>query len=762
MIIPAYPGGSPGQSAATRFQRSAILALAAWWLGVFAQAGPAPASLVWTEPSRDSSGSMPLGNGDLALNLWVEKDGALQFYLSKSDAWDSYARLLKLGRMRVELTPNPFRAGEPFRQELQLARGAIEIEAGTGPEAVRLRIWADANHPVVRLEMESSTPHTMEVRMDSWRRAERPLSAAEHSGGETFAKDVPAISYPDTFLADHECCVVWYQRNPASAYPNSLRHQDLGELVGRFPDPLLGRTFGGALTSTDLSRSNDTTLRSAQPILRATVAIHALTAITPTSGEWVSLLEKQKQAAEQIPLEQARQAHERWWQSFWERSWIQLQPSQASAAAAEVLNRGYVLQRFLNACAGRGAFPIKFNGSLFTVDVPGKFDGDYRQWGGCYWFQNTRLPYWPMLASGDFDLMQPLFRMYADALPLCRERTRIYFHHEGAFFPETMQFWGTYHSGDMGYGWDRAGEPLGRTVNRYIRYHWSGSLELLLMMLDHFDYTGSEEFLQKTVLPFATETLRFFAQHYPRQPNGKILLAPAQSLETWWECENPMPEVAGLHAVLPRLLSLPEKAIGLERAEAWRKLQAVIPPIPVREVNGARVLLPAESWRNRQNAENPELYAIFPFRNYGLAKPDLEVARLAFARREVKGNMGWQQDDTQAALLGLTQEAARMVVSRLSSKHEGSRFPAFWGPNFDWIPDQDHGGNALMTLQTMLLQSDGSKIYLLPAWPKEWDVEFKLHAPQQTTVEGVWRQGRFEKLAVIPPTRARDLVQPKP
>ena len=68
-------------------------------------------NIIWTTPSRDSSGSMPLGNGDIGLNVWVEEDGDLLFYLSKTDAWDENARLLKLGRVRVSLTPSPFCAG---------------------------------------------------------------------------------------------------------------------------------------------------------------------------------------------------------------------------------------------------------------------------------------------------------------------------------------------------------------------------------------------------------------------------------------------------------------------------------------------------------------------------------------------------------------------------------------------------------------------------------------------------------------------------
>lgn len=73
-------------------------------------------NVVWSTPSPDLSGSMPLGNGDIGLNVWVEENGDLLFYISKTDAWSENSRLLKLGRMRVSLEPNPFRAGHSFRK----------------------------------------------------------------------------------------------------------------------------------------------------------------------------------------------------------------------------------------------------------------------------------------------------------------------------------------------------------------------------------------------------------------------------------------------------------------------------------------------------------------------------------------------------------------------------------------------------------------------------------------------------------------------
>jgi len=58
----------------------------------------------------------------------------------------------------------------------------------------------------------------------------------------------------------------------------------------------------------------------------------------------------------------------------------------------------------------------------------------------------------------------------------------------------------------------------------------------------------------------------------------------------------------------------------------------------------------------------------------------------------------------------------------------------------------------------MLLQSEGERIHLLPAWPKDWNVSFKLRAPRNTTVEGVYRAGKLEQLSVTPESRRQNVV----
>ncbi len=109
-------------------------------------------------------------------------------------------------------------------------------------------------------------------------------------------------------------------------------------------------------------------------------------------------------------------------------------------------------------------------------------------------------------------------------------------------------------------------------------------------------------------------------------------------------------------------------------------------------------------------------------------------------------------------MLGLTSEAKGMLVQNAANSNGGMRFPATWGPNYDWLPDQCHGGNLLNTTQSMLMQTEGSKIYLFPAWPKEWNVSFKLHAPSNTTVEAELRDGKVTSIKVTPQSRAADVV----
>lgn len=192
---------------------------------------------------------MPVGNGDLGINVWAEADGALQFLVGKTDTWDEHGRLLKLGKVRIDVTPNPFAKGLPFEQRTVLRDGVILVKAGEKGAEVRFRIWVDANHPSARFEMTSDQPVGVKVTLENWRKEVRELSGPELEGVDSFAPGEKAHVYPDTILARPDE-LVWYHRNIKSIWPVSLKLQSLEALISQQQDPLQNRTFGASLTWT--------------------------------------------------------------------------------------------------------------------------------------------------------------------------------------------------------------------------------------------------------------------------------------------------------------------------------------------------------------------------------------------------------------------------------------------------------------------------------------------------------------------------------
>jgi alpha-L-fucosidase 2 len=725
----------------------------------------------WTTLGTDENDSMPIGNGDLAANVWTEQNGDLVLLVAKSDAWTETGKLVKLGRLRISLAPNLFRETSDFAQTLKLETGTIEIQCGHN----QVRVWIDANHPAMHVEGHFELPTTLQVRLELWRTniCSSASPSPERGGLFEFGDHPLPIDFePDTLLPARADSLAWCHFNIASIYPEIFRREHLAALLDKYPDPYLHRCFGAMLAGPGLVSDGDESLKSSTPARNARLDLYALTETNVPSPEaWQDHLNALADQIRRVNLSQAWKQNRQWWNDFWNRSWIHL----TGTSDALHVSQGYAMQRYMMACSGRGPQPVKFNGGLFTVghDLPADEDStaenhnpDYRTWGNSYWNQNTRLLYWPLIATGDEDLLRPWFEMYLKSLPLAEDRTQIYYHHDGASFVETMYFWGLPNLND--FGWDN---PSNQLVSEWMRYHVQGALEVVAQMLDSYDSTRDPDFARRDLVPFAAAIVTWYDQHWPRDTNGKIRMSPAQSLETYQrDAVNPTPDIAGLKSVLPRLLALPHEFTSPGQRDLWSKVLRDLPPIPMGtthdgksppfgngDSNGISIILPAEKYGHTRNAENPELYAAFPYRLYGVGKPGLSLARDTFAARRFPFVTCWGQDGTESAVLGLTTEAQKVAVSEFTD-YGDERFRWFWKAGGDWIPDLDNGGSGMITLQLMLMQCDGKQIQLLPAWPREWTTDFKLNAPYQTTVEGHVTNGQITRLKVTPQSRARDVV----
>ena len=165
------------------------------------------------------------------------------------------------------------------------------------------------------------------------------------------------------------------------------------------------------------------------------------------------------------------------------------------------------------------------------------------------------------------------------------------------------------------------------------------------------------------------------------------------------------------------------------------------------------------------------MFPLFPYERYGIGFPGLDLMkRTSLATGDDRfAAVAWQQANIQAAKLGDTALAQQLNTAKMDNSP--FRFPTFWPHDIDWAPDHNWGGSGMIGLQEMVMQTHSlpgqpGKIRILPAWPSAWDVDFKLHAPQQTVIEGTLVSGHLEKLTVTPEPRMRDVqilrAKPRP
>lgn len=756
------------------------------------------ANVIWNTPSRNSSESMPCGGGDIGMNIWVE-EGDILFYLSRSGTFDENNCQLKQGRFRIRLFPSPFKDAKDFRQELKLKDGYVEVSAG----GTQIQLWADVYHPVVHVEITNAQPLRTEVSYENWRYKERMIRKGEGQQcsykwappkGAVTTADFVSLSSKRKLpgMTKKENLLLFYHRNPKqTVFDIVVAQQGMENVKSQMMNPLKHLTFGGYLFGDNLEYTGTTdniyagtdyrawNFRSSKISRKEQFCIVLHTEQTATVEQWEQDLQinlqriaPQGKISSKIVSQDKKQTR-LWWNAFWQRSFIEPigDTENKNDSNIKEITRNYTLFRYMLGCNAYGSVPTKFNGGLFTfdpchIDEKQAFTPDYRKWGGgTMTAQNQRLVYWPMLKSGDFDMMSSQFDFYNRMLKNAELRTQVYWQHNGACFCEQIENYGLPNPAEYGF---KRPEWFDKGVeyNAWLEYEWDTILEFCQMILETKNYANADI---TPYLPLIESSLTFFDEHYRQlasrrgrkalDGNGQLVLFPGSACETYKMTNNASSTIAALRTVL-------------ENYGKKDEMLKTIPPIPLRyiEIKDSlnptaspelkQTISPAVSWERINNVETPQLYPVFPWRIYGVGKENLELARNTYfydpEAIKFRSHVGWKQDNIWAACLGLTEEAKRLTLAKLSNGPH--RFPAFWGPGYDWTPDHNWGGSGMIGLQEMLLQTNGEQILLFPAWSKEWDIHFKLHAPGETTVEATLKDGKVTDLKVLPESRKKDII----
>ena len=756
------------------------------------------ANVIWNTPSRNSSESVPCGGGDIGMNIWVE-EGDILFYLSRSGTFDENNCQLKQGRFRIRLFPSPFKDAKDFRQELKLKDGYVEVSAG----GTQIQLWADVYHPVVHVEITNAQPLRTEVSYENWRYKERMIRKGEGQQcsykwappkGAVTTADFVSLSSKRKLpgMTKKENLLLFYHRNPEqTVFDIVVAQQGMENVKSQMMNPLKHLTFGGYLFGDNLEYTGTTdniyagtdyrawNFRSSKVSRKEQFCIVLHTEQTATVEQWEQDLQinlqriaPQGKISSKIVSQDKKQTR-LWWNAFWQRSFIEPIGDTENKNDSDIkeITRNYTLFRYMLGCNAYGSVPTKFNGGLFTfdpchIDEKQAFTPDYRKWGGgTMTAQNQRLVYWPMLKSGDFDMMSSQFDFYNRMLKNAELRTQVYWQHNGACFCEQIENYGLPNPAEYGF---KRPEWFDKGVeyNAWLEYEWDTILEFCQMILETKNYANADI---TPYLPLIESSLTFFDEHYRQlasrrgrkalDGNGQLVLFPGSACETYKMTNNASSTIAALRTVL-------------ENYGKKDEMLKTIPPIPLRyiEIKDSlnptaspelkQTISPAVSWERINNVETPQLYPVFPWRIYGVGKENLELARNTYfydpEAIKFRSHVGWKQDNIWAACLGWTEEAKRLTLAKLSNGPH--RFPAFWGPGYDWTPDHNWGGSGMIGLQEMLLQTNGEQILLFPAWSKEWDIHFKLHAPGETTVEATLKNGKVTDLKVLPESRKKDII----
>ena len=691
-----------------------------------------PKDYVWTTQSQNSSGSMPCGGHDVGMNVWVE-NGDILFYVSKSGMLDENNTLLKAGRFRLNIKGQPFN-GTDFEQRLCLDDGAIYIKG----KGISIRLWADVYQPKVFVEMNATHKADATLSYESWRYKDRPVTKAECQQG-SYKWNIPAdcTTFADSIKAAKSSIDFWHTNRSYTVFDYTVSREGLDAIKDELYNPIGGKTFGGSITmpgfkftgtSTGTYASTDYKAwhYSATGIRQATVSIDLYTGETANTA---------------LSAKKSKAQSTKWWHRFWQRSFITAEGEGAAMA------RNYELFRYMLGCNAYGEYPTKFNGSLFTfdpvyADPKCPFTPDFRKWGGgTMTAQNQRLVYWPMLKSGDTDMMKAQFDTYLRMLPNATRRTKFYWNHDGASFSEQIENCGLPNPTESGK--HKPGDDPGMDRNAWLEYQWDTALEFCSMIMQAHKYSGMDIAEYE---PLIRQTLIFFDEHYqyiakklgvkPLNADGKLMLYPSSGCETYKMAYNPSSVIAALKTVAEQWIEY--------KGDSLNNILSRIPPIPLRTIEGDTCIAPAIVWARIQNIETPQLYPVFPWRVYGMGRDNLHIARNTYLKDphavEMHSTKGWKQDNIWAACLGLTDEAFKLNKEKLTDGPY--RFPAFWDPGYDWAPDCNKGGASMIGLQEMLLQEkpDGG-LLLFPAWPKNINAKFRLKATGGRTVEAEIKNG---------------------
>jgi hypothetical protein len=692
---------------------------------------------------------MPTGSG--TLSAMVSYGDHLELQLSdtgyfnaladnKSGATGAHVNpLLSPGHLCLALPNISAKNLTKFDQRLDFVRGSVIIELQTAEGSARIEVAGDMNEDnlVISVKDTCRSDEPASIQYENWR-------------------DSMMVKDGDGMLRGEESADV------SRVQGTKAQSMSLAIQIGCVNGKVFKTTsdqHSGSITVPPSDLHDFTVVISAR-------CAHGKPPVAKAADSW--------NATATVPSARLEQARQAWWKDFWAHSWLDI-----TGPEADYLTRLWFTTLYSYACVGQGPVLPKFNGG------PGLVLKDARSWGDGYWWQNQReISFWPMLTAGHPEFTRKAILFFNQAFEVCRENARHY-QMDGVLFLEgnnpadwKVPFGEKYPLVGPPAGTFDANQikPLEALKNREARregyngLNFSAGLEFTKALFDYVQYEGDGEMLQKIAAPWLKGEVLMCLSLLTKEEDGKYHIQCADATEQWWKVNDPAPMIAGIRCALEitvrhgktlgfedSLISTArerlEKLVPLPTVSSWNYMTEKPSNLwfcPAENINSGDTLLAPFAFAlspgvPAHNAENPELYAVFPYAQVDLnSQPvDLERGRETFRHRFFKNNAGWSQCPVQAARLGLPN-TMEIILEHAKNQQKwpygGWNSPAgplYRGSRVVDCPFFDAAGVNLTAIQESLLQShsadnaselfDSGKVRLLPAVNKNWSGQFLLH-----------------------------------